>query len=87
MLEMFFSQAEKNQKAWALGEKPTADLCRMGRGSAELAAIKHRLPPPAPFCDTPAFSQAPAIRIRPSHPYNEALHPNIHHPNPLHLYP
>ncbi len=42
MLEMFFSQAEKNQKAWALGEKPTADLCRMGRGSAELAALKHR---------------------------------------------
>jgi len=98
---MFFSQAEKNQKAWALGEKPTADLCRMGRGaaglaalnqgSAELAALKHRLPPPAPFCDPPAFSQAPAIRIRPSHPYNEALHPNIHHPsnhpNPLHLYP
>lgn len=32
MLEMFFSQAEKNQKAWALGEKATEGLSHGERG-------------------------------------------------------
>ena len=46
---MFFSRAEKNQKAWALSEKPTAELCRVGKGAAELAALRHRHPSPFPL--------------------------------------
>ncbi len=74
---MFFSQAEKNQKAWALGEKPTADLCRMGRGSAELAALKH---PPHSATRLPFHRRPPSGYVHPTLTMKRSIPTSITHP-------
>ena len=55
---LFFSQAEKNQKAKGRGEKLLGEGGRAAAGAAELAALRHCRSEKPQFCDRLAcFSQ------------------------------
>ena len=44
-----FLGQKRTKRPGALGEKPTAELCRVGKGAAELATLRHRHPLPFPL--------------------------------------
>ncbi len=78
---MFFSQAEKNQKAWALGEKPTAGLSHGERGRRNsLRSNTASLLPPHSATRLPFHRRPPSGYVHHTLTMKRSIPTSITHP-------